>query len=173
MLGAINAANIFRRWGFSLRPRGQRSGGGTSTGLNSSGQQLEVQTKCGKCVYTRQHYKSSNAQPSNQDLHHINHLYQPSSTDHPSSEYYPGQQNFPLECLNERRKRKAAQLKKRREENEALNDQDQGFKVKLCPHKRKKRKKDGDGTSIDRSGSCSLSNNSIRRYIVVDLNLIK
>ena len=175
MLGAIGAANILRRWGFSLRPRargkrGHTSGqGGSSSalgaGVNSSGQQLEVQTKCGKCTFIRQQHKqtTSTAQCSH-DFH------QSSGGDHSSIELYTGPQNIQLECLNDRRKRKAAQLKLKRQQeqnDDNLDDLETGFKIiKFCPHKRRKRKKeDKDGASIARSGSCSLSNHSIHRYL--------
>lgn len=180
MINAISASNILRRWGFSLRHRGQRSGvsgpsAGSTGGLNSSAQQLEVQTKCGKCVYTRQQHKSAAATTpttaqtcshhlDQQDLHHI-HQLQVSSTDQSSSELYAGQQNFPLECLTQRRKRKAAQLKQRLQQDEN-QDLETSFKARFCPHRRRKRKKDVDkdgAASLD--GSCSLSNHSIHRYL--------
>ena len=180
MLGAIGAANILKRWGFSLRPRGQRGGtstggsggsvGALSSGLNSSGQQLEVQTKCGKCIYTRQQHKSTptsaqSAHPDQHDHHLIHHLHQPSSTDHSSGELYPGQASFQLECLNERRKRKAAQYRQRLETAEPDLEEAEpvSLRTRCCPHRRRRRKKEQDGASIARSGSCSLSNESIHR----------
>ena len=65
ILASIGAGNILRRWGFSLRHRTHRSqpsgspgGGGAGVGAGSSGQQqLEMLTKCGKCVYNRQREK--------------------------------------------------------------------------------------------------------------------
>lgn len=177
MLGAIGAANILRRWGFSLRPRGQRGGtstgasggsaGALSSGLNSSGQQLEVQTKCGKCIYTRQAHKSaaSTAQcshPDQHDHHLIHHL--PSSTDHSSGDLYPGQASFQLECLNERRKRKLAAQKQRLEQADLEEPEPASLKTRCCPHRRRRRKKEQDIASLARSGSYSQSDQSIHRY---------
>lgn len=181
MLGAIGAANILRRWGFSLRPRGHRGGtstgasggsaGALSSGLNSSGQQLEVQTKCGKCIYTRQAHKStaSAAQCSHPDQHEhhlIHHLHQPSSTDHSTGELYAGQASFQLECLNERRKRKQAAHKQRLEQADLESEPEPAsFRTRFCPHRRRRKKElDKDAASLARSGSYSLSDQSIHRY---------